>query len=228
MKRRNRLLRSIIFLLLNLSIGGSALNACISYVDLLAYDIESLIGSDIEYYHEYDSQKFGDDKESMIVSFPIKSCYKPKIETVGNVRWFFTSAIGGGVSYAGRSIQILDDAITNVLVVRGRASNNCWVQVYFGYNSAEISAWADDPIRLIYEGKILCLQWKDSSHIERQGVYLKKGAKYLDSNAIRQAISNQDWRVQGPQQDIRNHLFCRKEGSHFSKGSLVSTKCYWP
>jgi len=169
------------------------------------------------FYNEYKARAEVNKNGDSIVSFPVRSCDPLPINSFGDVRWFWTSAVKGvGL---GNSIEIINPSITNILVVRGKhplgASRS---EIYFGYDS-------NNPIfrsahKRVFQGILLHTMTKSRESVAGHYHIFPNEAAYLSSRLKESGYGKQCYFIQkdGNSIEINRDMFNRLS---------LSGECYW-
>lgn len=204
------------------------------YIEIEDDKVEYYTGCNINYYGEYHAKRKTDKKYT--VSFPIDRCDPLPLEKFGEIKLFFTSAIEGNVPQPGIPCMITDASITQILAVRARAnSNNHRAQIYIGFDPADFKRSGYKDCNALYAGKILAIQYKNTTHVECTGCYLGSGVRHLTnmelSLEVRKYLTDSkdfSWKSPVFQKKIQEFL-PQRSGVCFCWESqmLFMRDCYW-
>ncbi|MBS0286744.1 MAG: hypothetical protein JSR17_05570 [Proteobacteria bacterium] len=188
-------------------------------------------GAHFEYFKEYNSRKLDDNW----ISFPLDCCDPLPLHSSENIRFFYPSAqIIPGYSGHACAVQVLDDSIKQVYVVRGKDQGNGHrSHVYIGIDTDNFELM-NSGAKKVYNAKILLIQSKDTKHTENEGYLFIEGVKNLDGITVGQAIrpyliAEGNFNAQSPAYlKLVKELFADKqEGAYYHEGMLLMRECYW-
>lgn len=216
----NKIIKTVALALLLCIPAVSNVHAC--YVDFTKHDIERCTGSEVIFHAEYEAQE---EKYNQI-SFPKSLCHPVYLDTTGDTRWFFTSALTGATPYLGEAIVVTKDAITRIYLVSGSTRNGNWVYIYFGLDTNNPKF--QNKTHVVYRGNPLFVVCKDNSHT------VGNDAKYFDNVTIESEVrkhlpdeyKNCDYSSQIFYDTFAN-LFLWRDGACYTHGHLISSKSFW-
>ncbi len=216
------------------------------FINIDSRTVEYYTGSNLRYYKEY--KGFLVPKCHGVVSFPLENCDPLPLESAGDLKFFFTSAVEGSQVTPGTAARVIDPNISKVIAIRGKSeSNGHWAQVYLGIDSNDFKLMGYKNSKKIYNAKIMAIQSKDTAHVETRCYFPPKNpmhgyafsseapanACYLDITAIglevRKHLTNPkdcDWN-NATFKKILAELFMKTPGVCLWHGCLVMQTCYW-
>jgi len=209
-------------------LGFSPITATQQFVDFNDHEINYYTGSHINYYSEYRVKQFKQGTRSC----PLKNCDPLIIDTLGSLRFFFTSAIKGGYSRPGQAIQ-LPSCYDRVVAIRGRdqLSSNRF-EAYLGIDSSKFKKVGKSQI---FKADLLTLQVKNTQYTDEAKFVLASSMSYVTGQMIITEVkhhlgnaNNCSWNSVGFQKVIKE-LMPQRAGISINNNSraLSSSMHYW-
>lgn len=199
----------------------------------------------LRFYKEYKAYKL----PNKTISFPLHACDPLKLNTLGSIQYFFSSAITGNVPTPGTAVSI-ESPINSIIAIRGKNDlNGQRFEAYIGFDSKNMKCVGK---KRIYNAQILAIQTKSTQHVDETLCHCFNQAKPVDTTQVGQEVGKQlkdlqdkDWKspvfqktlheLLGKEWTLKKSVYIYNHSSDIfthdeaivGNGIFFSNKVYW-